>query len=77
MTLQKPKPIPCKSYHRDGSLRASGQTIDGVPVGYWEWYWKDGTLRRSGHYNEAGEQTGEWNTCDKQGRIIVHKLISL
>ena len=76
MPVKKSEPVPRYSFHRDGSLRAKGQTIDGVPVGYWEWYWSDGTIRRSGHFDESGEQTGEWNTYDKQGRVIVHKLIS-
>lgn len=76
MAVKKSKSLPCESYQRDGSLRAKGQTLEGVPVGYWEWYRKVGTIKRSGHYGEAGEQTGEWNTYDNQGRVIVHKLIS-
>ena len=55
-------------YHKDGSVRAMGPRVDGVPVGYWEWFRLDGTKMRSGHF-EKGEQTGEWTTYDKKGQI--------
>jgi antitoxin component YwqK of YwqJK toxin-antitoxin module len=54
-------------YHKDGSVRAKGQTIDGVLTGYWEWFRLDGTRMRSGHF-ENGEQVGEWITYDKNGK---------
>lgn len=54
--------------HKDGSLWAKGQTIDGVPTGYWEWYRIDGTRLRSGSF-ENGEQIGEWTTYDKSGNV--------
>lgn len=55
-------------YHRDGSVWAKGQTLDGVPCGYWEWYRKDGTKLRSGHF-DGGIQVGEWTTYDKNGDV--------
>lgn len=55
-------------YHKDGSLWARGQTADGVPVGYWEWFRLSGTKMRSGYF-EKGEQVGEWTTYDKEGRV--------
>jgi antitoxin component YwqK of YwqJK toxin-antitoxin module len=53
--------------HKDGSLKAKGTTRDGALDGYWEWFRKDGTLLRSGHFN-MGEQTGEWTTYDAKGK---------
>ena len=41
--------------HKDGSLKAKGTTRDGALDGYWEWFRKDGTLLRSGHF-EMGRQ---------------------
>ena len=55
-------------YHQDGSVRAIGPMVDGVPVGYWEWFRLDGTKLRSGYF-EHGEPTGEWTTYDKKGQI--------
>ena len=55
--------------HRDGSLWAKGQTVDGVMAGYWEWFRKDGTKLRSGHF-KAGEQAGEWTTYDAKGKVV-------
>jgi antitoxin component YwqK of YwqJK toxin-antitoxin module len=54
--------------HKDGSVWAKGQTADGVPNGYWEWFRLDGTKMRSGHF-ENGEQAGEWTTYDKAGKV--------
>lgn len=54
-------------YHADGLTRwSTGKVEDGQPVGYWEWYRVDGTLKRSGHF-EAGEPVGEWITYDQAG----------
>lgn len=63
-----PKAKPFTKNHRDGSLWAKGQTLDGVPTGYWEWYRKDGTKLRSGTFR-AGEQVGEWTTYDARGKV--------
>jgi len=56
-------------HHKDGSIWAVGQTIDGVATGYWEWFRKDGTKLRSGTFVN-GEQAGEWTTYDKKGDIF-------
>jgi antitoxin component YwqK of YwqJK toxin-antitoxin module len=59
---------PYEKRHKDGSLWARGQTIGEVPTGYWEWFRKDGTKLRSGHF-EKGVQVGEWTTYDAQGAV--------
>jgi antitoxin component YwqK of YwqJK toxin-antitoxin module len=68
MTRPKPAPVEHLQHHKDGSLWARGQTIAGVATGYWEWFRKDGTRLRSGHF-EKGEQAGEWTTYDKNGEV--------
>jgi len=55
-------------YHKDGSIWAKGQKIDGVATGYWEWFRKDGTRMRSGYF-ENGSQVGQWTTYDKNGDV--------
>jgi antitoxin component YwqK of YwqJK toxin-antitoxin module len=55
-------------YHNDGSIWATGQTIDGAPTGYWEWFRLNETKMRSGYF-ENGEQIGEWTTYDKEGQV--------
>jgi antitoxin component YwqK of YwqJK toxin-antitoxin module len=59
---------PFEKRHRDGTLWARGQTLDNLPTGYWEWFRKDGTRLRSGHF-DAGEQVGEWTTYDRRGAV--------
>ena len=67
-SAKKPSAKPNAVYHKDGSLWATGRTVDGVPTGYWEWYRKSGTLMRSGTFKN-GEQVGEWTTYDQKGKV--------
>ncbi|MBI5228129.1 hypothetical protein HY988_06060 [Candidatus Micrarchaeota archaeon] len=60
--------------HKDGSIWAKGDMLNGKCEGYWEWFRKDGTKMRSGHF-EKGKQTGEWITYDKKGEIYKKTLI--
>jgi antitoxin component YwqK of YwqJK toxin-antitoxin module len=62
------RPESYTKLHRDGSVWARGQTLDGVPTGYWEWFRKDGTKLRSGFF-DGGEQVGEWTTYDRAGEV--------
>lgn len=64
--MKKSRPKPFVLRHKDGSLWARGQTVDGAPVGYWEWFRKNGVRMRSGAFSE-GEPVGEWTTYDKTG----------
>lgn len=57
---------PYEKLHRDGSLWARGQLLEGAEHGYWEFFRKDGTLMRSGTL-DRGAQVGEWTTYDKAG----------
>jgi len=57
-------------YHADGkSVFAKGKTKNDQPDGYWEWFRKDGTLKRSGYFKK-GEPVGTWTwtTYDRQGK---------
>jgi antitoxin component YwqK of YwqJK toxin-antitoxin module len=56
-------------YHKDGSIWAKGQLVDGVMTGYWEWFRKDGSILRSGSF-DAGQQVGEWTTYGKDGKAL-------
>jgi antitoxin component YwqK of YwqJK toxin-antitoxin module len=53
-------------YHKSGTVRARGQTLNGQLTGYWEWFRKDGTRLR--HF-EGGKQVGEWTTYDATGAV--------
>lgn len=55
-------------YHKDGSVRARGWLRDGLLDGHWEWFRKDGTRMRSGHF-DMGAQVGEWTTYDAKGEV--------
>ena len=60
--------LPFEKKHRDGSLWVVGQTLEGQPTGYWEWFRRDGSKIRSGYF-ENGEQVGDWTTYDSAGRV--------
>jgi antitoxin component YwqK of YwqJK toxin-antitoxin module len=61
-------------YHKDGSVRAKGQTLNGELTGYWEWFRKNGTKMRSGYF-EAGQQVGQWTTYDQKGEVYKLTII--
>lgn len=62
------KTLPFEKRHKDGTVWATGQTLDGQPTGYWEWFRRDGSKLRSGYF-EHGEQVGKWTTYDSSGRV--------
>ncbi|MCA9146630.1 MAG: hypothetical protein KDB05_27820 [Planctomycetales bacterium] len=55
-------------YHKDGSIWAKGQSIDGVLTGYWEWFRTSGVIMRSGYFDDD-VQVGDWTTYDKKGNV--------
>jgi antitoxin component YwqK of YwqJK toxin-antitoxin module len=70
MPTKKPKPQAHTLYHKDGSVWARGQLLEGVATGYWEWFRKDGVRMRSGHF-EDGNQIGTWTTYDQRGAVYT------
>lgn len=62
------KPRKYVHYHKDGTVRARRQMLNGKMSGYWVWFRKDGTKLRSGSF-EYGRQVGKWTTYDKKGRV--------
>ena len=60
-------------YHKDGSIWAKGKVMGRTPVGYWEWFRKDGTKMRSGSYQD-GIQVGKWTTYDKMGAVWERRV---
>lgn len=69
MSAKNMEPEDFIKYHKDGSIWAKGQMLDGKQTGYWEWFRKDGTLMRSGSFTE-GEQVGEWTTYRRNGEVV-------
>ncbi|HSX02146.1 MAG TPA: hypothetical protein VLI05_02405 [Candidatus Saccharimonadia bacterium] len=52
----------------DGSIKAKGPVVDGELEGYWEWFRRDGSKLRSGHFSK-GRPVGEWITYDRQSQV--------
>jgi antitoxin component YwqK of YwqJK toxin-antitoxin module len=75
LAADKRKPEKHTEYHKDGTIWADGQMLNGVPVGFWEWFRKVGTKMRSGTFDEAGNRTGEWTTYNKAG--ATHKVTDM
>ena len=61
-------------YHKDGSIWAKGQMVNGTLDGYWEWFRKSGTKMRSGYFKKD-KQVGEWITYDKKGNVYKKTLM--
>lgn len=62
-------------YHADGqTIWSKGIELNGIPEGYYEWYRKDGSIKRSGYFKQ-GVPTGEWTTYLKDGTIYKQTKI--
>ncbi len=68
------KTKPHTQLHKDGTVWAKGQTLDGEQHGYWEWFRKDGVIMRSGSF-DRGQQVGEWTTYNAAGK--PHKVTQM
>lgn len=62
-------------YYKDGSVWAKGYKLNGHDEGYWEWFRHDGTIERSGHFQE-GREVGEWISYDAKGQPLKVVQIS-
>lgn len=55
-------------HYDNGLIKAKGNLIDGNPDGYWEWFRRDGSKMRSGHF-KSGQPVGEWTTYDRHSKV--------
>jgi uncharacterized protein YdhG (YjbR/CyaY superfamily) len=56
-----------KAFYDNGFLKHRGRMKGGEMHGAWEFYRRDGSLMRSGRFDQ-GTQVGEWTTCDRSGK---------
>lgn len=61
-------------YHANGrTIWSKGKIVDGKAEGYWEWYRLDGTLKRSGYFEQV-EPVGMWTTYDRDGNVYKTEI---
>jgi len=60
-----------RRYYSNGVTEYTGSIRNGQMHGYWEWFRRDGTLKRSGKF-KAGDPIGDWTTYDTSGQ--PHKV---
>ena len=53
----------------NGLPRFKGEYLDGKMHGYWEFFRKDGSLMRSGHFDRE-KQIGVWKTFARDGSPV-------
>jgi antitoxin component YwqK of YwqJK toxin-antitoxin module len=53
----------------NGNRRLKGKSVGGKMQGHWEFYRKDGSLMRSGSFDQD-RQVGIWKTFDRDGRLV-------
>ena len=63
------------AYYENGNVKARGSMKDGELHGFWEWFRKDGSKMRSGHFS-VGKQVGEWITYDHNSKIYKKKMMT-
>ena len=57
-----------KEFYSNGFLKARGKQKSGRMHGGWEWFRRDGTIKRSGSFKDD-VQVGVWVTYDAAGRL--------
>lgn len=62
-------------FYENGLPRFKGEYLDDEMHGPWEFYRKDGSLMRSGEFDN-GQQVGIWRTFDREGKLISEKFFS-
>ena len=56
-------------FYDNGNPRFKGSHLNNEMHGFWEFFRKDGTLMRSGSFDQ-GKQVGIWKTFDRTGRLV-------
>lgn len=56
-----------KAFYDNGRLKYLGREKDGIMLGRWQWFRRDGTLLRTGEFRR-GEKVGTWTTYDASGQ---------
>ncbi len=56
-------------FYENGLPRFNGEYQNGKMHGYWEFYRKDGSLMRSGTFDED-VQVGVWKTFARDGSLV-------
>jgi hypothetical protein len=61
--------VPDNVDHDHGGPKHRGARLDGEMHGSWEFFRRDGSLMRSGEFDE-GKQVGTWRTFDRSGAVV-------
>ena len=62
-------------FYDNGNPRFKGLYKNNEMHGFWEFFRKDGSLMRSGSFDE-GKQTGVWKTFDRTGKLVKETSFS-
>ena len=62
-------------FYENGLPRFNGDYLNGKMHGYWEFYRKDGSLMRSGNFDEE-QQIGVWKTFARDGSLVKETTFS-
>jgi antitoxin component YwqK of YwqJK toxin-antitoxin module len=64
-----PGRVPSTAAYASGKPKFNGFLSDGEMYGAWEWFRLDGSLLRTGQFDQ-GRQIGPWRTFDRSGRLV-------
>ena len=67
--VSRAKRVPEVAYYPSGGVKLKGFLLDGAAHGAWEWYRTDGTVMRTGQFDQ-GRQVGVWRTYERSGRLV-------
>ena len=62
-------------FYENGLPRFQGEYLGDEMHGPWEFYRKDGSLMRSGEFDN-GKQVGIWRTFNREGKLVSERDLS-
>jgi antitoxin component YwqK of YwqJK toxin-antitoxin module len=60
-------------YFEDGTIKAQGQSVDGIMRGRWIFNKKEGYLWQVGHFDDDGQKHGSWTRYNPDGSVQVEQ----
>ena len=69
MSEKLDEPVEETVHFGNGRVKYRGFLLGGKMHGAWSWYRTDGSLMRTGEFEE-GLQVGTWRTFDRTGNVV-------
>ncbi len=67
----------CKNYYETGELKAQGKYVNGLKIGEWKYFYKNGKVEQVGTYLKNEKPDGEWIWYHDNGKVLRDENFSV